>query len=176
VTPSPWRSRLRRSGCAAISSNASAPNIATSAWRSYSVAMLFRRQETLAKRNWLKTLKGLMAFANLEGIRADNPCAFPLVSALGSADSAADRSALFVGFSATMAKSDFSRACIIGYGSSPPRCGPACMHRRSRRVFSAKAFQDTAEWPLSTRCERQNKRRACRHVRRPRHTLRAIGA
>jgi hypothetical protein len=26
---------------------------------------------------------------------------------------------LFVGFPATMAESDFSRPCIIGYGSSP---------------------------------------------------------
>ena len=32
--------------------------------------------------------------------------------------------ALFVGFAATMAGSDFSRSCIIGYGSSPSRCGP----------------------------------------------------
>ena len=34
--------------------------------------------------------------------------AFPLVPALGSTNSAADRSALFVGFPATMAGSDFS--------------------------------------------------------------------
>ena len=32
--------------------------------------------------------------------------------------------ALFVGFAATTAVSDFSRPCIIGYGSSPSRCGP----------------------------------------------------
>jgi hypothetical protein len=51
--------------------------------------------------------------------------AFPLVPALGSTNSAADRSALFVGFPATMAESDFSGPCIIGYGSSPSRCGPA---------------------------------------------------
>ena len=38
--------------------------------------------------------------------------------------SAADRSALFVGFTATMAESDFPRPCIIGSGSSPSRCGP----------------------------------------------------
>src|SRR6516225_631086 len=50
--------------------------------------------------------------------------AFPLVSALRSTGSAADRSALFAGFVATMAKSDFPRPCIIGYGSSPSRCGP----------------------------------------------------
>src|SRR5271169_5385386 len=60
--------------------------------------------------------------------------AFPLVPALrstGSAafGSAADRSAagcpaLFVGFIATMAGSDFSGPFIIGYGSSPSRCGP----------------------------------------------------
>jgi hypothetical protein len=31
---------------------------------------------------------------------------------------------LFVGFPATMAKSDFSWSYIIGYGSSPSRRGP----------------------------------------------------
>src|SRR5262245_1490961 len=51
--------------------------------------------------------------------------AFPLVPALRSTDSAADCSALFAGFPATMARSDFSGPCIIGYGSSPSRCGPA---------------------------------------------------
>ena len=50
--------------------------------------------------------------------------AFPSAPALGSTDSAADRSALFAGFTATMAESDFPRPCIIGYGSSPSRCGP----------------------------------------------------
>src|SRR5215216_3772276 len=47
--------------------------------------------------------------------------AFPLASALGSTGSAADCSALFVGFTATMAESDFPPPCIIGYGSSPLR-------------------------------------------------------
>src|SRR2546423_12110253 len=51
--------------------------------------------------------------------------AFPLVPALRSTDSAADCSALFAGFIATMAGSDFSGPCIIGYGSSPSRRGPA---------------------------------------------------
>src|SRR5712692_2146224 len=50
--------------------------------------------------------------------------AFPSVPALGSTDSAADRSALFASFTATTARSDFSRSCIIGYGSSPSRYGP----------------------------------------------------
>ena len=55
---------------------------------------------------------------------------FPLASALRSTNSAADRSALFAGFTATMASSDFPRPCIIGYGSSPSRCGPgACANR-----------------------------------------------
>src|SRR6266403_4335793 len=30
-----------------------------------------------------------------------------------------------------MAESDFSRPCIIGYGSSPSRCGPAAIAERS---------------------------------------------
>jgi hypothetical protein len=50
--------------------------------------------------------------------------AFPLVPALCSTTSAADRSALFAGFTAPTAESDFPRSCIIGFGSSPSRCGP----------------------------------------------------
>jgi hypothetical protein len=50
--------------------------------------------------------------------------AFPSVPALGSTRSAADRTALFASFIATMAGSDFSSSFIIGYGSSPSRCGP----------------------------------------------------
>ena len=50
---------------------------------------------------------------------------FPLVPALRSTHSAAGRPALFAGFIATMAESDFSRPFIIGYGSSPSRRGPA---------------------------------------------------
>src|SRR6266480_7383891 len=38
--------------------------------------------------------------------------------------------ALFVGFTATMTRSDFSCPCIIGFGSSPSRCGPS----RSRNI------------------------------------------
>jgi hypothetical protein len=61
-------------------------------------------------------------------------CAFPLAPALRSTDSAASTSemppqwasfALFAGFTATMARSDFSRPCIIGFGSSPSRRGPS---------------------------------------------------
>jgi hypothetical protein len=58
--------------------------------------------------------------------------AFPLVPALCSTGSAAGRPALFVGFAATTAEADFPRSCIIGYGSSPSRCGP----RRSCRHWS----------------------------------------
>src|SRR5437588_811146 len=50
--------------------------------------------------------------------------AFPLVPALCSIGSAADCSALFADFQATTAGSDFSGPFIIGYGSSPSRCGP----------------------------------------------------
>ena len=57
--------------------------------------------------------------------------AFPSVPALRSTGSAAGCPALFVGFLATMAGSDFSRPCIIGFGSSPSRCGPATSSRRS---------------------------------------------
>src|ERR1700741_1222378 len=50
--------------------------------------------------------------------------AFSLASALRSTASAAGRPALFGGFVATMAESDFSCPCIIGFRSSPSRCGP----------------------------------------------------
>ena len=52
------------------------------------------------------------------------PPVFPSVLPLGSTDSASGRPDLFAGCSATMERSDFSCSCIIGYGSSPPRCGP----------------------------------------------------
>ena len=38
---------------------------------------------------------------------------------------------MFAGFTARMAESDFSGSCIIGYGSSPSRCGPAQYRGRS---------------------------------------------
>ena len=50
--------------------------------------------------------------------------AFPSAPALRSTGSAADRSALFARFPATTTGPDFSRPCIIGFGSSPSRCGP----------------------------------------------------
>src|SRR5436305_3185039 len=63
--------------------------------------------------------------------------AFSLVPVLGSTASAAfasaedcsaaSLSALFAGFSATMTGSDFLRSGIIGYGSSPSRCGPLAL-------------------------------------------------
>ena len=43
---------------------------------------------------------------------------------LGSAGSDLGCPTPFAGFPATMEGSDFSRPCIIGFGSSPSRCGP----------------------------------------------------
>src|SRR5215472_9066461 len=51
--------------------------------------------------------------------------AFPLAPALGSTASATGSPALFGGFTATMAESDFSESCIGGYGSSPSHRGPS---------------------------------------------------
>jgi hypothetical protein len=51
--------------------------------------------------------------------------AFPLVLGLGSANPAAGRPALFIGFIATMPESDFSGSCISGFGFSPSRYGPS---------------------------------------------------
>src|SRR3984893_4626235 len=78
--------------------------------------------------------------------------AFSLVSALGSADSAAaasaadcstaSLSALFTGFSATMTESDFLRSCVIGYGSSPSRCGPPALSGRRSNAGSPRFRRD----------------------------------
>src|SRR5205807_10264237 len=92
--------------------------------------------------------------------------AFLLVSALGSTGSfavrsatdcsAAECSALFVGFTATMAESDFSCPCIIGYDSSPSRCGPgrhmAC--GQTRELPGSDAILVRVMWP-STPAGRQ---------------------
>src|SRR5215467_8895175 len=90
---------------------------------------------------------------------------FPLVSALRStgsaavtstADCSAGCSALFAGFTATMAKSDFPRPCIIGYGSSPSRCGPgwhtAC--GQTQDIPGSNAIRLRVMWP-STPAGRQ---------------------
>src|SRR5262249_29379997 len=90
--------------------------------------------------------------------------ALPLVSALRStgsaavtstADCSAGCSALFA-FTATMAKSDFPRPSIIGYGSSPSRCGPgrhmAC--GQTRDIPRSNAIPLRVMWP-STPAGRQ---------------------
>src|SRR5216684_2072936 len=86
--------------------------------------------------------------------------AFPLVFALRSTGSvavgsaadcsAADRSTLFVGFTATMAESDFSCPCVIGYGSSPSRCGPSLSldtDGQSRDIPASDAILLRVMWP-----------------------------
>src|SRR5260221_13437921 len=50
--------------------------------------------------------------------------AFPSALALGSTNSAADCSALFVGFTATMAGADLLRPCLLGHCFSPSPCRP----------------------------------------------------
>jgi hypothetical protein len=57
------------------------------------------------------------------------PLAFPSAPAFRSTRSSAAGAASFAGFPATMAGSDFSRPFIVGYGSSPPRRGPAGLYR-----------------------------------------------
>ena len=57
--------------------------------------------------------------------------AFPSAPALRSTGSAADRPALFVGFIATMAGSDFSRPCIAGSAPRLPDADQAALRRWS---------------------------------------------
>ncbi len=68
--------------------------------------------------------------------------AFPLAPALGSANSEAGRPAPFAGFIATTARPDFSRPCIVGYGSSPSRRGPAAVVRHWSDVRSPRFRRD----------------------------------
>ena len=67
------------------------------------------------------------------GVRGVPSCsAFSLAPALGSTGSSAGRPASFARFPATMAEFDPSSPCIIGFGSSPSRCGPLSLHARPR--------------------------------------------
>ena len=78
---------------------------------------------------------------------------FPSVPALGSAGSAAVLCpALFVGFIATVARSDFLGPFVIGFGSSPSRCGPAVLAGQ------------TQDLPVP-------RRRACAHARVSDHAV-----
>src|ERR1035437_1555538 len=73
--------------------------------------------------------------------------AFPSAPAIGSTDSAVVLPpALFVGFTATLARSDFLGPFVIGFGSSPSRHGPV--------VFPGQ----TQDLPVPLR-------RACAHAR-----------
>src|SRR6516165_4101513 len=81
--------------------------------------------------------------------------AFPSAPALRSTDSAADTvsgSALFAGFLATMTGLDFPRPCIIGYGSSPSRCGPSLSRDadgQRRDLPASDAIRLHVMWPLT---------------------------
>src|SRR4029450_1941596 len=90
-------------------------------------------------------------------------CALPLVPALGSTGSAAVGTALFVGFSATMAESDFSRPCIIGYGSSPSQCGPPAVCRAVDREISRFPRKERLHMPGSLTTPSRPDARAVAH-------------
>jgi hypothetical protein len=73
---------------------------------------------------------------------------FLLVPPLPSTDSAADRSALFAGFTGTFGESDFSAPCIIGYDLRSSRCGPsACQGLRRRGARPALAVAHRSALP-----------------------------
>ena len=82
--------------------------------------------------------------------------AFPLAPALRSTNSAADRSALFASFKATMTEPDVPRSCIIGDGSSPFRCGPwgQCAQRSNAGPPRFRRSPFERDW-VSTTAERQ---------------------
>ena len=76
--------------------------------------------------------------------------AFPSAPSLRSTDSAPGCPGLFPGFFATMERSDFSRPCIIGYGSSPSRCGPPGRDWPSERSPGSRARSVRACQGLTT--------------------------
>src|SRR5664280_549831 len=86
--------------------------------------------------------------------------AFPSAPALGSTGSAAVLlPALFVGFPATLARSDFLGSFIIGFGSSPSRCGPVVLSGQTqdlpvpiRRACAHARVSDHAEPGGRSRC------------------------
>ena len=74
---------------------------------------------------------------------------FPLAPALGSATSAAGGPALFGGFPATMAGSDFSPPYITGVWLSPSQCGQRPEGRRRRRDLPVSVRRvSTRAWGL----------------------------
>jgi hypothetical protein len=77
---------------------------------------------------------------------------FSGMAALGSTNSAADCSALFVGFTATMTESDSSCPCIIGYGSSPSRRGFALEDARRAQSHATIGIAETPSGLSSRSC------------------------
>src|SRR3974390_1277391 len=60
--------------------------------------------------------------------------------------------ALFAGFPATMTGLDFPRPCIIGYGSSPSRCGPSLSRDVDGQTWdlpASDAIRLHVMWPLT---------------------------
>ena len=104
--------------------------------------------------------------------------AFPLASALRSTNSAADHSALFVDFTATMASSDFPRPCIIGFGSSPSRCGPPASSGdgQTRDLPSSDAILLCVMWPSTPAGRQCLAYRHCSCCVRPLETISAPAA
>jgi hypothetical protein len=71
---------------------------------------------------------------------------------------------LFAGFTATTAGSDFSCPCIIGYGSSPSRCGPSLSRDadgQTRDLPGSDTIPLHVMWP-STPAGRQHLAKRCR--------------
>src|SRR5208283_2292008 len=101
---------------------------------------------------------------------------FPSAPALGSAGSEADRSASFVGLSATMAGSDFSCPFIVGYGSSPSRRDPATHARPGWQEISRFPREELEHMPGSLTTPGRNRPRGFATVRIAFQPWNAVGA
>jgi hypothetical protein len=143
------------SDCLGITPAAASRLSAKNATRSRSMLMWW---ESAVNRSFFLCLATCRMRSNACGTRSRSCArrvlcwpAFPLVSVLRTTGSAADGSALFVGFNATTAESDVPRPCIIGYGSSPSRYGPPwCGHAgQTRDLPGSDAILLRVMWSLT---------------------------
>jgi hypothetical protein len=99
------------------------------------------------------------------GVRSVPPSpAFSLAPALGSTNSSAVRPVSFARFAAVMAESDSSSPCIVGFGSSPSRCGPLTS-RAAKVEVSRFPVEEFTYMPVSSTTQDRTCARVAAHPR-----------
>src|SRR5258708_28335327 len=75
------------------------------------------------RRVWGRALETQLGWRRVRSVLCSS--AFLAIPPLPSIDSATSKPVLFADFIGTTSESDFSSSYIIGFGSSPSRCGPS---------------------------------------------------